>query len=105
MGKLVFGRDMIIPIKHEVDWELMRQKNQSQIDKYNIHENKHRVEYDYKVIDKIMLNNHTAYKYKTPYKGPFLITQCFKNGTVTLQCGATQTKYNIRQIKPYKFDT
>ena len=32
-----------------------------------------------------MLTNHTAYKYETPYKGPFVITQCFTNGTVHLQ--------------------
>ena len=24
-GQLVFGRDMIIPIKHKADWELIRQ--------------------------------------------------------------------------------
>ena len=48
-----------------------------------------------------MINNHTAYKYKTPYKGPFLITQCFTIGTVNLQCGAIKIKYNIHRIKPY----
>ena len=52
-----------------------------------------------------MLTNHTAYKYETPYKGPFLITQCFTNGTINLQCGVVQIKYNIRCIKPYKSDT
>ena len=25
-GQLIFGRDMILPIKHRVDWELIRQK-------------------------------------------------------------------------------
>ena len=52
-----------------------------------------------------MLTNHTAYKYETPYKVTFVITQCFTNGTITLQCGATQVKYNIRRINPYKLDT
>ena len=40
-----------------------------------------------------------------PYKGPFVITHCFTNGTVNLQCGAIQITYNIRHIKPYKSDT
>ena len=31
--------------------------------------------------------------------------QCFTNGTVNLQCGAIQIKYNILRIKPYKSDT
>ena len=52
-----------------------------------------------------MLNNHTEYKYKTPYKGNFLITQCYTNGTVKLQYGPTKNRYNIRQINPYKTDT
>ena len=38
-GQLVFGRDTIIPIKHKVDWELIRQQKQTQINKYNIREN------------------------------------------------------------------
>ena len=52
-----------------------------------------------------MLTNHASYKYETPYKGPFAITQCFNKGTVNLQCGAIKIKYNIRRIKPYKSDT
>ena len=51
-----------------------------------------------------MLTNHTAYKYETPYKIPFLISQYFTNGTLMLQYGTIQITYNIRCIKPYKFD-
>ena len=96
---------MIILIKHVVDWELIRQKNQAQINKDNIHKNKNRVEYDYKVRDKFMLNKHTKYKYETPCMGPFLITRCFTNGTVNLQCDAIQIKYNICRINPYNYYT
>ena len=60
--QLIFGHDMIILIKHRVDWELIIQQKQTQINKYNTQENKHRVDYDYKVGDKFMLTNHTAYK-------------------------------------------
>ena len=60
-----------------------------QINRDNARENKHRVDYDYEVGDKVVLLNHTAYKYKTPYKGPFVITQCFTNATVKLQYGAS----------------
>ena len=75
------------------------------INRDNTQDNKHRVDYDYKVRDKVMLTKHTAYKYDTPYKGPFVITQCITNGTLSLQCGAIKIKYNIRHIKPYKSDT
>ena len=39
LGELLFGCDMILLIKHIVDWELIRQQNQTQINKHNIHEN------------------------------------------------------------------
>ena len=52
-----------------------------------------------------MLNNHTEYKYETPYKGPFVIIHCFISGTVMLKCVVIKIMYNIRHIKPYKYDT
>ena len=38
LGKLVFGRDTILPIKHKVDWELLRQRKYKQSNKYNIYQ-------------------------------------------------------------------
>ena len=52
-----------------------------------------------------MLTYHTSCKYETLYTSPFVITQYFTNGTVKLQCGATQITYNIRRINPYEYDT
>ena len=52
-----------------------------------------------------MINNNAAYKYETTYRGPFVITQCYTNGTVTLQCGPTKIRHNIHWIKPYTSDT
>ena len=62
------------------------------------------VDYDYKVKNKVTLTNHTAYKYETPYKVPFVIIHCFINGTVMLQYGAKEIRHNIRRIKSYKLD-
>ena len=104
LGQLIFGRDMILPIKHRVDWELIRQLKQTQINRDNACKNKHRVDYEYRVGDKVMLANHTAYKHETPYKVPFVVTHFFTNGTVMLQYGPTKIRYNIHRIKPYKSD-
>ena len=52
-----------------------------------------------------MITNNDAYKYETPYKGPFLITKCWTNVTVTLQYGAIKIRHNIICIKPYTSDT
>ena len=76
-GQLIFGRDMILLIKHRVDWEFIRHQKQTQINRGNTRKNKHRVDYDYKVRDKFMLLNHTEYKYETPYKGPFFDNTVF----------------------------
>ena len=75
---------MIILIKHKVDWELIRQQKHTQINEYNIRENNKIFDHDYKARDKVMLNNNTAYKYETPYKGLLLITQCCTNFKVIL---------------------
>ena len=52
-----------------------------------------------------MLNKNDAYKYETPYKAPCMITQCWTNGTVILQCCVIQIMHNIHIIKPYRSDT
>ena len=39
LGQLVFGRYMILLIKYTVDWELIRQLKQKQINKDNIRKN------------------------------------------------------------------
>ena len=73
-GQLIFGCDIILLIKNRADWELIRRRKQMLINRDNTQYNKHRVDYDYKVRDKVMLTKNTAYKYKTPYKDPFVIT-------------------------------
>ena len=69
---------------------LIRQQKQTQMNRDNTRENKHIVDYEYKVGDKVMLTNHTVYKYETPYKDTYVITKCFTNGMLTLMkmtCG------------------
>ena len=97
--------DMILPIKNKIDWELVCQQKQTQINKDHICKKSKIFYQDYKVRDKFILNNDAAYKYETPYKGPFLITQCWDNFTVTLQCSATTIRYHIRRIKPHTSNT
>ena len=58
--QLVFGCDMILPIKHKVDRELICHQKQRHINKDNIRENIKIVDHNYKVGDKVILNNHAA---------------------------------------------
>ena len=59
-GKLVPGCDIILPIKHNVYWELIYQQNHKQINKDNIRENIIRVDHNYKVGDKVILTNNAG---------------------------------------------
>eukprot|EP00980_Cylindrotheca_fusiformis_P024408 scaffold11874_cov59-Cylindrotheca_fusiformis.AAC.1 len=51
-GQLVFGRDMILPIQFEANWEYIRQRKQKIIDENNKRENAKRKEHEYRVGDK-----------------------------------------------------
>ena len=88
-----------------MDWELLRQRNQMWINKDNFCEINKIVNHDYKVRDKVMLNTHSTYIKETPYNGLFLITQCWTNGTVALQCSGINIWHDILHIKPHAFDT
>ena len=105
MGQLLFGRNMILLINDNTEWELIYQQKQAQMNKYDIHKNLKRFDQDYKVIDKTTLNNSSALKNETPYKGPFIIKQCWTNDTVKLQCGTNKTRPNIRPNNTYTYDT
>ena len=72
-----------------------------QIDNDIIWENANRIDNDYRVGDKVMTLTKSAYKYETPYRGPYKIVQTWTNGTTTLRMGAVTMRINIRNIKPY----
>ena len=102
--KLVFGRDTILPIK------IRRIRNQyvskiGEKNKDNTCKNSKRLDHKHKAGYKVILTKESAFKDETPYNGPFEITQCWTNGTVTLQCDIIKNRYNIRHIKLYKSDT
>ena len=104
-GQLIYSSDMIILTKNTVDWYLISQRKQAQIHNDNICKNRNRIGHDYKSGDKVMLHKHTVYKYDTLYTGPFVIKQCFNNGTVNSKCGEIKITSNIRCIEKYKSDT
>ena len=101
-GQLIFGRDMILNMQYLADWTAIKARKQQLICKNNIIENSKRIPYQYKVGDKVMLENHHANKYEQPYKGPYLVMQINTNGTVHLKIGAVTDTMNIRCIHPFK---
>jgi len=100
-GQLVFGRDMIFPIQHLADWQEIKNRKQSMIDKHNERENAKRVDYDYKVGDQVLIYTPDPNKMEQPREGPYPVLQVHTNGTVTIQKGTVTQRYNIRQIVPF----
>ena len=101
-GQLIFGRYMILNMQYLADWTVIKAHTQQLIRKNNIIENKKHIPHQYKVGDKVMLENHCANKYEQPYKGPYLVMQINTNGTVHLKIGAVTDTVNIRCIHPFK---
>lgn len=100
-GQLVFGRDMIFNIKHQANWEYIRQRKQRLINQNNLRENSKRVFHEYSVGDKVLLIKGTNNKYEQPKSGPHEILQVNDNGTVRLMVKSVADNYNVRRLEPY----
>jgi len=101
-GQLVFGRDMMLNIKHIANWKAIKERKQQIAKKNNERENSKRKFYEYKVGEEVLLEKHKANKMEQPYEGPYKILQVNTNGTVRLQMGPVLETVNIRRLQPYK---
>ncbi len=54
-GAAIFGQDMLFDIPFVADWHKIGDYRQRQTDRSNIRENNKRVDYDYKVGDKVLI--------------------------------------------------
>ena len=101
-GQLVFGRDMLLPIKFNADWAWIARQKQLQINDSNQRENKKRIPHNYKIGDKVLLQNPGKLRKVTaPYSGPYEVQRVFTNGTIMIQKGAVVQRVNIRRVIPY----
>jgi transposase InsO family protein len=101
-GQLVFGRDMLLPLKFKADWARLRQRKQDIIDQNNIRENSNRKIHDYQIGDKVLLEKPGIVpKLSAPRTGPHTVTAIYTNGTVRIQRGVVNERVNIRRLTPY----
>ena len=101
-AQLVFGRDMVLPIRYMADWALIEEARQQEIERNNMRENAKRIKYEYKVGDKIYLTKpgKILRKLESPRKGPFAVTAVYSNGTLRIQNGPVSERVNIRRCLP-----
>jgi hypothetical protein len=88
-GAANFRRDMLFDIPFVADWHKIGEQRQSLTDRGNQHKNAKRIDYDYKVGDKVLLiNEGIHHKAESAYgKEPWAITTVHTNGTIRIQCG------------------
>ena len=102
-GQLVFGRDMLFDIPYVADWAKIGKRRQEQVDKDCEKNNRRRIDYDYRVGQKVLLTKDGTIlrKAEDPYEGPYVITDVYTNGTVRIQRGTLNERLNIRRLHPY----
>ena len=102
-AQLVFGRDMILPISYEADWDAITARKQRKIDENCARENRKRLRHEYKLGDQVTLDiKRLIPKLQIPKEGPFDVVQTHDNGTVTIKRAPyTEDRVNIRRCNPY----
>jgi hypothetical protein len=105
-GAAIFGQDMLFNILFIADWQKIGEHRQQLTDLNNARENKGKIDYDYKVGQKvlywkegILCNAESRW-----HKNPWLITSVHTNGTITVQLGNKIERMNIRRVKPFEED-
>jgi hypothetical protein len=85
-GAAIFGQDMLFDIPFIADWKKIGEHRQQLTDLKNAHENKGRIDYDYKVGQKVLLWKEGILRNAESrwHKNPWLITSVHTNGTITV---------------------
>ena len=101
-GQLIFGRDMVLPIQFQADWAHIKLRKQESINQSNVQENSKRIDHDYQVGDKVLLEKPGIIRKMTqPRTGPFEIIKVHTNGTVRIRRNHVTEQVNIRRLTPY----
>ncbi len=97
---------MLFDIPFIADWQKIREHRQRPTDLNNTHENEGRIDYDYKVGQKILLRKEGILRNAESiwHKRPRLITTIHTNGTITVQCRNKIDSINIWRVKPIEED-
>jgi hypothetical protein len=95
---------MLFDIPFIADWKIIGEHSQRLTDLNTARENKGRIDYDYKVVQKILVGNEGILRKAQSIwqKDPWTITTVHMNGTITIQRGNKLERLNIRRVKPFE---
>ncbi len=102
----IFGRDMLFDIPFVADWHKIGERRQSLTNRGNQRENVKRIDYDYKVRDKVLvINGGILHKAESAYgKELWTITTVHMNGTIRIQRRTKIELLSIRRVEPFTDD-
>jgi hypothetical protein len=102
-GAAIFGRDMLFDLPFLANWNKIKDYRQLQKDCSAERENSKRIDYDYKVGDKVLIvKEGILRKAESRYgKEPWTITTVHTHGTIRVQCGSKSERINIRRVTPF----
>ena len=99
---MAFGRDMVLPMIFQADWESIRERRMNQIQANARRENQLKIPHECKVGDKVLVRRPGIQpKLNPPRDGPYAIEQVNANGTIVIRKGAISERINIRRVIPY----
>jgi hypothetical protein len=101
-GAAIFGRDMLFDIPFVDDWCKIGERRLL-TNHGNQLENAKRIDYDYKVGDKVLvINKGILCKAEFAYgKEPWTTTTVHTNGTIRIQRGTKMEQLSIRRVEPF----
>jgi hypothetical protein len=102
-GAAVFGRNMLFDIPYIANWINIEDYRQRQTDLSTERKNKKRVDYDYKIGDRVLvIQDGILRKAQSPLgKEPWTLRTVHTNGTIRIQRGTKTERINIRRVTPY----
>ncbi len=105
-GAAIFGQEMLFDIPFLADWNKIGDYRQSQTDRSAERKKNKRIDYDYKIGDKVLIvKDGILRKAESRYgKEPWTITTVHTNGTIRIQCGSKSERINIQRVTPFSED-
>jgi hypothetical protein len=97
---------MLFDILFVADWHKIGERRQSLTDRGNQRNKAKRIDYNYKVGDKVLLiNKGILREVESAYgKEPWTITTVHTNGTIRIQRGTNTERLSIRRVEPFTDD-
>ncbi len=97
---------MLFNIPFVADWHKIGERRQSLTNRGNQRKNAKRIDYDYKVGDKVLvINKGILCKAESTYaKEPWTITTVHMNGTIRIQRGNKKEQLSIQRVEPFTDD-